>query len=78
MPRLVNRFAQPVQIALVDLFQSWNVVPAVSIGHSSGEIGAAYAAGLISAPEAIMVAFCRGRAVAQIRLPAPCLLWGWV
>ncbi|KAL9022847.1 MAG: hypothetical protein Q9180_008540, partial [Flavoplaca navasiana] len=54
-----------VQIALVDLFQSWSIVPAVNIGHSSGEVGAAYAAGLISAPEAIMVSFCRGRAVAQ-------------
>ncbi|KAL8981793.1 MAG: hypothetical protein Q9205_003521 [Flavoplaca limonia] len=54
-----------VQIALVDLFQSWDIVPAVNIGHSSGEVGAAYAAGLISAPEAIMVSFCRGRAVAQ-------------
>ncbi|KAL8898088.1 MAG: hypothetical protein Q9192_002255 [Flavoplaca navasiana] len=55
-----------VQIALVDLFQTWDIEPAVSIGHSSGEVGAAYAAGLISAPEAITVAFCRGRAVAQI------------
>ncbi|KAI1294097.1 hypothetical protein F5Y03DRAFT_399715 [Xylaria venustula] len=60
--------AQPlctaIQIALVDLFAQWNVTPEVSIGHSSGEIGAAYAAGLISAPEAILAAFCRGRAVA--------------
>ena len=54
-----------VQIALVDLFCQWGVVPTVSIGHSSGEIGAAYAAGLISAPEAILAAFCRGRAVAE-------------
>jgi len=61
--------AQPlctaIQIALVDLFCQWDIVPTVSIGHSSGEIGAAYAAGLISAPEAIIAAFCRGRAVAQ-------------
>ncbi|KAI1346694.1 hypothetical protein F5Y01DRAFT_264504 [Xylaria sp. FL0043] len=60
--------AQPlctaIQIALVDLFGQWNITPEVSIGHSSGEIGAAYAAGLISAPEAILAAFCRGRAVA--------------
>ncbi|KAI0803477.1 hypothetical protein GGR55DRAFT_682621 [Xylaria sp. FL0064] len=60
--------AQPIctaiQIALVDLFAQWNITPKVSIGHSSGEIGAAYAAGLISAPEAILAAFCRGRAVA--------------
>ncbi|KAI1121261.1 hypothetical protein F5Y10DRAFT_256700 [Nemania abortiva] len=59
--------AQPLctalQIALVDLFAQWNITPEVSIGHSSGEIGAAYAAGLISAPEAILAAFCRGRAV---------------
>lgn len=54
-----------IQIAIVDLFCQWDVMPTVSIGHSSGEIGAAYAAGLISAPEAIMAAFCRGRAVAQ-------------
>ncbi|MCJ1356960.1 MAG: hypothetical protein MMC33_006956 [Icmadophila ericetorum] len=54
-----------IQIALVDLFFQWDIVPEVSIGHSSGEIGAAYAAGLVSAPEAIMVAFCRGRAVAE-------------
>ncbi|GAW17215.1 hypothetical protein ANO14919_066680 [Xylariales sp. No.14919] len=60
--------AQPlctaIQIALVDLFAQWNITPEVSIGHSSGEIGAAYAAGLISAPEAILAAFCRGRSVA--------------
>ncbi|KAI0104289.1 hypothetical protein GGR51DRAFT_522250 [Nemania sp. FL0031] len=60
--------AQPlctaIQIALVDLFAQWNMTPEVSIGHSSGEIGAAYAAGLLSAPEAILAAFCRGRAVA--------------
>lgn len=54
-----------IQIALVDLFCQWDIVPPVSIGHSSGEIGAAYAAGLVSAPEAIILAFCRGRAVAQ-------------
>ncbi|KAI9164127.1 putative polyketide synthase [Paramyrothecium foliicola] len=52
-----------IQIALVDLFSKWDILPEVSIGHSSGEIGAAYAAGLISAPEAILAAFCRGRAV---------------
>ncbi|KAI1424281.1 hypothetical protein F5Y12DRAFT_753061 [Xylaria sp. FL1777] len=59
--------AQPlctaIQIALVDLFAQWNITPEVSVGHSSGEIGAAYAAGLISAPEAILAASCRGRAV---------------
>lgn len=52
-----------IQIAIVDLFARWDITPSVAVGHSSGEIGAAYAAGLISAPEAIIAAFLRGYAV---------------
>ncbi|KAI1145536.1 hypothetical protein F4825DRAFT_473895, partial [Nemania diffusa] len=55
-----------IQIALVDLFGDWNIIPSVSVGHSSGEIGAAYAAGLINAPEAIIAAFARGKAVQEV------------
>ncbi|RYP40542.1 hypothetical protein DL768_010622 [Monosporascus sp. mg162] len=54
-----------VQIAVIDLFASWGITPAVTVGHSSGEIAGAYAAGRISAPEAILAAYFRGRAVAQ-------------
>ncbi|KAI0836869.1 putative polyketide synthase [Hypoxylon sp. FL0890] len=72
--------AQPlstaVQIALVDLFSQWNITPTVSVGHSSGEIGAAYAAGLISAPEAMIAAFCRGRAVKVRAVPGSMLAVG--
>ncbi|KXJ87198.1 hypothetical protein Micbo1qcDRAFT_151968 [Microdochium bolleyi] len=61
--------AQPIctaiQIALVAVLEEWGIEPAVSVGHSSGEIGAAYAAGLVSAPEAILAAFYRGLAVKQ-------------
>jgi acyl transferase domain-containing protein len=39
-------FGQPLctalQLALTDLLSSWNIVPAAVIGHSSGEIAAAY------------------------------------
>jgi acyl transferase domain-containing protein len=59
--------AQPVctavQIAIVDLFARWGILPTVTVGHSSGEIAAAYAAGMLSAPEAIVAAFLRGFAV---------------
>lgn len=59
--------AQPVctavQIAMVDLLASWGIVPTVTVGHSSGEIAAAYAAGRISAPEAMIAAYLRGYAV---------------
>ena len=62
--------AQPVctaiQIAIVDLLQQWDIAPSVNVGHSSGEIGAAYAAGLHSAPEAIIAAFYRGLAVKKV------------
>ena len=59
--------AQPictaVQIGITDLLAMWNIKPSATVGHSSGEIAAAYAAGLLSAPEAIIVAFYRGLAV---------------
>ncbi|KAJ5382343.1 polyketide synthase [Penicillium concentricum] len=62
-------FSQPVctavQIAIVDLFAEWNIAPKVTVGHSSGEIAAAYAAGRISAPVAIIAAYLRGLTVAQ-------------
>jgi acyl transferase domain-containing protein len=56
--------AQPlctaIQIALVDLLGSVGIIPAAVVGHSSGEMGAAYAAGALTANEAIMVALRRG------------------
>lgn len=51
-----------VQIGLVDLLQEAGVQFDVLVGHSSGEIAAAYAAGHISASVAIMVAYYRGLA----------------
>ncbi|KAI5926673.1 ketoacyl-synt-domain-containing protein [Camillea tinctor] len=62
-PHISQLICTAVQIALVDLFAFWGVAPEVSVGHSSGEIAAAYAAGLVSAPEAILAAYCRGLAV---------------
>ncbi|GFF87206.1 hypothetical protein IFM53868_05068 [Aspergillus udagawae] len=57
-------FGQPLctalQIALVDLLSSWNVVPAAVIGHSSGEIAAAYSSGALLKHSAMKVAYFRG------------------
>ncbi|KAJ5101975.1 polyketide synthase, partial [Penicillium alfredii] len=55
-----------VQLALVVLLRSWGVIPATVFGHSSGEIAAAFAAGLISFKAAIAIAFFRGQAAAQL------------
>ncbi|KUI61467.1 Lovastatin diketide synthase LovF [Cytospora mali] len=59
-PDVAQSTLAAVQIAVVDLLASWGVLPKATIGHSSGEVGAAYAAGLVSAPEAIVAAYYRG------------------
>ncbi|KAI3061119.1 hypothetical protein CBS147353_10053 [Aspergillus niger] len=59
-----STYAQPlttaVQVALVDLLHSVGIRFAVVMGHSSGEIGAAYAANCITAEAAITIAYYRG------------------
>ncbi|KAH3986904.1 bifunctional polyketide synthase/nonribosomal peptide synthetase phmA [Parastagonospora nodorum] len=50
-----------VQIVLVDLLKSAGINFEAVVGHSSGEMGAAYAAGYLSAQDAIRVAYYRGR-----------------
>ncbi|KAI1150002.1 polyketide synthase [Nemania diffusa] len=52
-----------VQVALVILLRSWEILPSLVVGHSSGEIAAAFAAGFLSATQAITVAYYRGYAV---------------
>ncbi|KAH8596055.1 putative polyketide synthase [Bisporella sp. PMI_857] len=58
-------FSQPLctalQIALVDLPATWSITPSAVVGHSSGELEAAYAAGALSAKDAIIAAFYRGQ-----------------
>lgn len=51
-----------VQIGLVNLLASIGVEPAAVVGHSSGELAAAYAAGALTAKEAIIGAYQRGQA----------------
>ncbi|KAF1950142.1 fatty acid synthase S-acetyltransferase [Byssothecium circinans] len=51
-----------IQIGLVDALQAVGIQPSAVVGHSSGEIGAAYAAGGLTAKEAIIAALCRGHA----------------
>ncbi|PLB47777.1 polyketide synthase 2 [Aspergillus steynii IBT 23096] len=59
-------FSQPIvtalQLALLEVFDSWGIVPTSVVGHSSGEIAAAYVAGLMSRADAIKAAFYRGKA----------------
>lgn len=54
-----------VQIAIVDMLSERGVKPCAVVGHSSGEIAAAYASGAISAETAIQIAYFRGLVVAM-------------
>ncbi|RWA13463.1 hypothetical protein EKO27_g1633 [Xylaria grammica] len=49
-----------LQIALVDLLRECGITFSAVVGHSSGEIAAAYAAGILEAADAIAIAFYRG------------------
>ena len=59
-----SAYSQPlctaIQIGLVRLWASWGLVPTAVVGHSSGEIAAAFAAGFLSLRDAMTVAFYRG------------------
>ncbi|RYP08719.1 hypothetical protein DL764_001739 [Monosporascus ibericus] len=52
-----------VQVMVVNHLRRWGVQYAAVIGHSSGEIGAAYACGAVTMDEAIICAYLRGRAM---------------
>lgn len=59
-------FSQPLvtalQLAILAILETWGVSPKSVVGHSSGEIAGAYAAGLLTAEEAIKIAYFRGQA----------------
>jgi acyl transferase domain-containing protein/NAD(P)-dependent dehydrogenase (short-subunit alcohol dehydrogenase family) len=59
-PEIAQPATTALQVALVDLLESFGIIPAVVIGHSSGEIAAAYAAKAITREQAWGIAFWRG------------------
>ncbi|KAK3984635.1 hypothetical protein QBC44DRAFT_10438 [Cladorrhinum sp. PSN332] len=70
-PRSVEHFRLPefsqplvtaLQLAILAVLTDWGVAPAMAVGHSSGEIAAAVAAGLLTQKEGITVAYLRGKA----------------
>eukprot|EP00058_Branchiostoma_floridae_P012892 XP_002598380.1 hypothetical protein BRAFLDRAFT_96863 [Branchiostoma floridae] len=66
-PDKINRtdIAQPcicaVQMGLVELMRQYDVIPDAIVGHSVGEVAAAYAAGLLSFEDAVRVIYYRGK-----------------
>lgn len=65
-----------MQLALVDLLRSWGIRPSLVCGHSSGEIAAAYAAGVLTSDDALRVAYFRGHAARLLKANNPHLNGG--
>ncbi|KAJ5628253.1 type I iterative polyketide synthase [Penicillium lividum] len=60
-PHLSQPACTALQIALTDLLRSWGIKPSSVVGHSSGEIGAAYAAGIYDLEAAMALSYRRGQ-----------------
>ncbi|KAF1995549.1 hypothetical protein P154DRAFT_610722 [Amniculicola lignicola CBS 123094] len=58
-----------LQIALVDLLRSLDILPDAVVGHSSGEIAAAYAARMLSQKDSLVLAYFRGLSSGKGRNP---------
>ncbi|MEM7145877.1 MAG: amino acid adenylation domain-containing protein [Verrucomicrobiota bacterium] len=60
-----TNIAQPaifaLQVALAELWKSWGIKPSKVIGHSVGEVAAAYAAGAYSLEDAVTIIYHRSR-----------------
>lgn len=65
------KYSQPmttaIQLALCKFLQVMGVHPSIVLGHSSGEIAAAYAVGALSLASACKVSFHRGRLASALR-----------
>ena len=62
VPEISQPICSVLQIALVDELRSWGITPSKVVGHSSGEIVAAYSIGALSHRDAVAAAFFRGKA----------------
>lgn len=64
-------YSQPMttalQIALHELLEAVNIRPTIVMGHSSGEIAAAYAAGALSMSSACKVSYYRGQCASALK-----------
>lgn len=69
------KYSQPlcsiIQVAIVDLLKSWNIMPTGVVGHSSGEIAAAYCYGAISRESSWEISYWRGKICSELSIDAP-------
>ncbi|KAI9640185.1 hypothetical protein NHQ30_011422 [Ciborinia camelliae] len=66
-PQISQPACTAVQIALTNLLSSWGIRPTAVVGHSSGEIASAYAAGIISLESCVSIVYHRGQSVLVLK-----------
>ncbi|KAK1971981.1 beta-ketoacyl synthase domain-containing protein [Colletotrichum sublineola] len=65
-PQISQPATTAVQVALVDLLRACNITPSSVVGHSSGEIAAAYASTAITREAAWALAYYRGQSASLL------------
>ncbi|KAL8724488.1 MAG: hypothetical protein Q9166_007922 [cf. Caloplaca sp. 2 TL-2023] len=65
-PVISQSLSTALQIALVQLLRSFGIAPSAVVGHSSGEIAAAYCVGAISLAAACRLAYIRGKLASSL------------
>ncbi|PYH88158.1 ketoacyl-synt-domain-containing protein [Aspergillus ellipticus CBS 707.79] len=65
-PALAQPLCTILQVALLELLAERNITPSAVVGHSSGEIAAAYCVGALSKHSAYKVAYYRGLFTAKL------------
>ena len=67
-----------MQLALAALWKSWAVEPSAIVGHSVGEIAAAYVAGIFSFEEAARIVALRARLMESCGRGEGTMLADWI
>ncbi|GAB0090084.1 Fatty acid synthase [Sergentomyia squamirostris] len=57
-----------IQVALTDILTNLNIIPDGIVGHSSGELGCAYADGCFTPEQSVLAAYWRGRSLLDANL----------
>ncbi|KPM39192.1 Lovastatin diketide synthase LovF [Neonectria ditissima] len=77
-PEIAQPAITALQIALVDLLKSFGISPKIVVGHSSGEVAAAFSSGAISRETAWEISYQRGQAAILIPQKDPDLESGMI
>lgn len=71
LPEITQPLVTALQLAFLSIFDASGVSYRAVVGHSSGEIAAAVAAGLLTPEQAIKIAFYRGKATSAVEHRTP-------